>query len=52
MDADPHHGEANHGTPHSEPKEMVQPHPQSKSWNYDLYKKKDHRAGTQADLNN
>lgn len=36
VDADPHHGEANHGTQHFGPMEMVQHHRQSISWNYGL----------------
>lgn len=36
VDADPHHGEANHGMQHSGPEEMGRHHQQSKSWNYGL----------------
>lgn len=37
VDADPHHGEANHGMQHFVPKEMVQHHQQSKSSSYGLH---------------
>jgi len=36
VDADPHHGEANHGTRHSGPKEKDPHHQQNISLNYDL----------------
>ena len=37
MDADPHHGGANHEKQHFGPKEMGQHHQRNISWTYDLY---------------